>query len=77
MQENKLISVKDKTPEAMKGDIYSEDVLAFDEDSEYFYIAVYVPHKKQWLQEQDTPCGPIFKVTHWMDLPPIPVPEEG
>jgi hypothetical protein len=76
MHENKLISVKEKTPEAMKGDIYSRDVLAYDDDSEYFYIAVYVPHEKLWVTDNDTFDGRVLKVTHWMDLPPIPVPED-
>jgi hypothetical protein len=66
------ISVKVKTPEVVKGSIYSADVLGYDDSWGYMYLAVYIPKEKKWLFSNEAPNGVEIDITHWMDLPDAP-----
>jgi len=66
------IRVEDALPESLKGSIYSDTVLSFDENEENYFLAVYVPKFNSWHEDDEAPEGKLSRITHWMPLPKAP-----
>lgn len=67
------ISVEDDIPKKEKGSIYSRAVLAVDVDDECIFVATFVESANSWHDFYKAPNGKIDPITHWMELPKLPL----
>lgn len=66
------INVEEEYPAPVWGSIYSDCVLAIN-DEEAIYTAVYIHKFDSWCKDEEAPNGELFNITHWMPLPKPPV----
>lgn len=61
------ISVKDRLPP-----IYSTVITCSEDDFGFFYLSFY--YDKKWISRD--PKHDVSKITHWLNIPPIPYKEK-